>query len=183
MLINFVDAAYYYKAEPHQIDAWSYLQDNVDSEVLLKFTEMYRQEMQDPVFKNDWASITRLAEVAGAKFPELVAAQWALESGWGLHVSGKNNYFGIKGTGGTTKKTWEDFGDGPVIIYDSFKDFSTPQDCVDDLVTKWYHDYKGYIGVNRQPNREAAAYHLKAEGYATDPAYPQKLIRLMDMNA
>ena len=78
---------------------------------------------------------------------------------------------------------WEDFGDGPVIIYDSFKDFSTPQDCVDDLVTKWYHDYKGYIGVNRQPNREAAAYHLKAEGYATDPAYPQKLIRLMDMNA
>ena len=29
---------------------------------------------------------------AGAKFPEVAAAQWALESGWGEHTSGDNNY-------------------------------------------------------------------------------------------
>ena len=30
-----------------------------------------------------------LAQDAGAKCPNLVAAQWALESGWGEHESGK----------------------------------------------------------------------------------------------
>ena len=36
-----------------------------------------------------------MATNAGAKYPQLVAAQWALESAWGEHTSGENNFFGI----------------------------------------------------------------------------------------
>lgn len=123
-----------------------------------------------------------MAKTAGAKFPELVAAQWALESGWGEHVSGRNNYFGLRGTG--TKTATKEFINGKWIeITDSFIDFATPQDCVKYLVDKWYKDFKNYKGVNNAANREAAAKMLISEGYATDPDYATKLIRLMNENS
>ena len=54
-----------------------------------------------------WAEFYDLGKAAGAKFPELLAAQASLESGWGSRLSGKNNYFGIKGTPGTVVSTQE----------------------------------------------------------------------------
>ena len=129
-------------------------------------------------FSNTWEGIEGAAKAAGAKFPEVVAAQWALESGYGRYVSGKNNFFGIKGTG-TIKTTWEDYGKGPVTIKASFKNFNSPYDCVAYLVMQWYKDYKTYKGVNRARNREECARMLKQQGYATDPIYAQKLIKLM----
>jgi hypothetical protein len=41
----------------------------------------------------------RAGRLAGAKYPELVAAQWFLESSAGKLVSGRNNFFGLKGEG------------------------------------------------------------------------------------
>ena len=49
--------------------------------------------------ENSWGGVMAAAKKAGAKFPEVVAAQWALESAWGEHTSGDYNYFGIKATG------------------------------------------------------------------------------------
>jgi len=132
-------------------------------------------------FPNTWEGIKGAAKAAGAKFPEVVAAQWALESARGTAVSGKNNFFGIKGTG-TVKTTWEDYGKGAVVVKASFQDFDTPYDCVNHLVSQWYKDYKGYKGVNRARTREECARFLKQEGYATDPAYSQKLISIMNSN-
>ena len=51
---------------------------------------------------NTWEGISACAKQVGAKFPELVAAQWALESGFGRHVSAKNNFFGLKGSGASS---------------------------------------------------------------------------------
>ena len=129
-------------------------------------------------FVNTWEGVKEAAKKAGAKFPEVVAAQWALESAHGTAVSGKNNFFGIKGLG-TVKTTQENYGNGFVTIKDSFKNFVTPQDCINHLVTQWYKDYKEYKGVNRAKNREECAQLLKKESYATDPNYVQKLIKLM----
>ena len=182
MSINLTDSAKYFKNLPHQIDAFNFLQEYTSPEVLDEFARLYRNNAQTNEFTNDWDSVYKLANAAGAKFPELVAAQWALESGWGQHVSGKYNFFGIKGKG-TVHQTWEDYGNGPVTILDEFKDFDTPYDCIDELVTKWYKNYNGYVGANVAANRNDAAYHLKAEGYATDPNYPQKLISLMNKHA
>ena len=176
-----IDAAKYYIAEPHQDAAWEDLEAKLPNYLLEEFKQAYRG-YTEPSVENTWDGILRAAIIAGAKYPECVAAQWALESGWGKYTSGKNNYFGIKGPG-TKTQTWEDYGNGPVTIVDEFKDFDTPQDCINDLVTKWYLDYKGYKGVNNTNTRDDCAYQLKAEGYATDPQYPVKLINLMNSNS
>lgn len=129
-----------------------------------------------------WQYIADLASKAGAKYPELVAAQWALESGWGKHQSGRNNFFGIKGSGTKTEtKEWD--GAKFITIVDEFKDYSSAEECVNDLVEKWYKDYKGYSGVNDAPDRESAARELVKQGYATDPAYATKLIDIMNRNS
>ena len=129
-----------------------------------------------------WAHMRNLGSKAGAKYPNLVAAQFALESAWGSAISGKNNFFGIKATGNepaTVKNTREVINGKSIYVDARFKDFQTPQDAVNHLVTQWYKDYRGYSGVNNAPDVLAAADMLKTEGYATDPAYAQSLKRLV----
>lgn len=129
--------------------------------------------------KTTWDSIYTIAEEHGSKFPDLVSAQWSLESGFGKYTSGVNNFFGIKGPG-TVKETKEWDGEKFITIKDEFKDFDSPEACVDELVTRWYKDYKGYKGVNRAITRNEAARLLVVETYATDPEYAEKLIKLMN---
>lgn len=184
MTIKLTDVVKYFKNLTHQIQALEWLQNQLTPSQLETFAALYRQDPPEDESKvdNSWRGIYSAAKKAGAKFPECVAAQWALESAFGKHVSGKNNFFGIKGKG-TAKTTWEDYGNGPVTIVASFRDFDTPYDCVNYLVTKWYKDYKGYRGVNRASSREECARLLKQEGYATDPVYSEKLIKLMNQYA
>jgi uncharacterized FlgJ-related protein len=186
MSIKLLDVVKYYKGLPNQDSALLALERLLGPEGLSSEQEWVKKWREpQPIapstaFGNTWDGIEAAAKKAGAKFPEVVAAQWALESAFGTALSGKNNFFGIKGTPGTVKTTWEDYGNGPVTIKATFKDFATPYDCVNHLVTQWYKDYKGYRGVNRAFSREDCAYLLKKEGYATDPIYAQKLIRLME---
>ena len=128
---------------------------------------------------NTWEGFYTYAKEAGAKYPELVAAQWSLESGYGKHLAGKNNFFGLKGKGGTMSQTQEWVNGNWVTIRDGFLDFPTRAACVDYLIKLWYLDYKTYKGVNNASSPEAAAHMLKSEGYATDPGYVEKLIRIM----
>ena len=177
----------YFKALPHQNAALQELEDEInalDRTILQRDSQWYNTWLSAPAvkpatFDNSWDGIYNCAKEVGAKFPEVVAAQWALESAWGEHTSGKNNYFGIKGKG-TVKTTWEDYGNGPVVIKDEFKDFETPMDCVKELVDKWYKDYRTYKGVNRAITPEQCATLLKVEGYATDPNYASKLVSIMN---
>lgn len=129
-----------------------------------------------------WTQVAEAASKMGAKFPELVAAQFALESNWGRAVSGKNNYFGIKGKG-TQVKTTEFYNGKEVVVYDEFKDFTSLDECVKWLVDKWYLDYKDYTGINSADTREAAARMLVEQNYATDPLYAEKLIDIMSKNS
>jgi hypothetical protein len=115
---------------------------------------------------------------AGARWPELVVAQWALESARGTKVSGRNNIAGLKGPG-TNKTTTEYVNGKPITIRDNFLDFNTVDDCVQYLVDRWYKDFKNHKGVNNAPSAIAAAKMLVSEGYATDPKYADKLIRIM----
>jgi hypothetical protein len=131
---------------------------------------------------NSWAGISSHARRVGARFPELVAAQWALESGFGRHFSGEWNAFGLKGSGSTVST--KEFYDGQwVTIKAGFIDFPSLAACVEYLVTRWYKDYKQFKGINNAPNRYTAARMLQEQGYATDPAYPAKLSKLMKQYA
>jgi hypothetical protein len=149
------------------------------------FMDMRRVEVaakpvaQKPRYEASWKAVELVAGDCGAKWPQVVAAQWALESGWGKHVSGKFNFFGIKGTTGTKKETKEFLNGKWVTITDTFKDYPTPEACIEDLIRLWYKDYKGFKGVNRATSWEECCRLLQREGYATDPTYPQKLITLI----
>jgi len=122
--------------------------------------------------------IYALASRFGARWPELVVAQWHLESAQGTALSGKYNYFGLKGKG-STKRTTEYINGKPVTIKDAFLDFNSTQECVRYLVDRWYLDWNGHKGVNNATSAESAAKMLQSEGYATDPQYANKLIRVM----
>ncbi len=130
---------------------------------------------------NTWEGVITAAKTAGAKFPQVVAAQWALESGYGKHTSGKNNYFGLKGEG-SDRETKEFINGQWITIQAGFIDFPDLQTCVTYLVDRWYRDYQRYKGVNRATSPEECARLLVAEGYATDPQYADKLIKLMREN-
>ena len=122
-----------------------------------------------------------MAATSGAKFPELVAAQMILESAGGTALSGANNFFGMKATASesSTAKQTTEFRDGVEGIETAnFKNYSSPQESVNDLVSKWYKDYPGYQGVNNANSLEEAAMMLQQQGYATDPEYAQKLIQI-----
>tara|TARA_Y100000022_G_scaffold181151_1_gene173602 strand:- start:569 stop:1741 length:1173 start_codon:yes stop_codon:yes gene_type:complete len=138
---------------------------------------------------NSWSGITNAAVKAGARFPELLAAQWALESGFGKYPSAPFNYWGVKGSGRRpelycTRKDTKEYIDGEwVTIRAWFKNFSSIQESTDYVVQRWYKDFKEFKGINRAGDREAAAQLLVKEGYATDPTYADKLIKLMDQYA
>lgn len=146
----------------------------------MTFRPMQQARPETPV-ENTWKGVKAAASKAGAKFPEVVAAQWALESGYGKHTSGKNNYFGLKGSG-SERETKEFINGQWVTIKAGFIDFPDLQTCVSYLVDRWYRDYKQYKGVNRATSPEECARLLVAEGYATDPQYSTKLINILREN-
>ena len=180
MSIKLYEAAEFYKELKHQKEAWDWLQQKVEPTTLEEFSKKYRAvEASTKTYSNTWDGVYAAAKDTGAKFPELVAAQWALESAWGSSPSGKNNYFGQKGEG-SNLETKECIDGTWVTITDGFIDFPDLKTSVKYLVDRWYKNYKTYKGVNNAPNCNAAANQLKAEGYATDPDYPAKLIQVMD---
>ena len=186
----------WYKDLPHQrlavAELWkkmpvSLLEDDAD----------WIQTYRDPAVEEDpevpivsgkdrmlsWGSCLAMAKLAGAKFPEVAAAQCVLESGWFEHESGHHNILGIKAgpdEPATVCTTQEWNGSKMVTIEDRFKDFDSYQDCIQQLVDQWYKDYQGYLGVNRALSMGECCALLVAEGYATDPQYAAKLMRIIN---
>jgi hypothetical protein len=186
--IRLGDLFRYYKALPHQMAAITELEHAINKanpNILGRdqgWFKTWSVAGKQTNFPNTWEGVLEAARVAGAKFPELVSAQWALESAWGKHVSGRNNFFGLKGEG-TDTKTQEFINNQWVTITDSFIDFPDLLSCVIYLVDHWYKDFKNYKGCNNASTREEAAQWLVKEGYATDPTYASKLIELMTQHA
>ena len=185
--IRLSDLFRYYKALPHQLAALTELEQAINKanpHILGRdqgWFKTWSVAGKQSSFPNTWEGVLEAARVAGAKFPELVAAQWALESNYGKLVSGRNNFFGLKGERSATKT--QEFINGQwVTITDTFIDFPDLLSCVIYLVDHWYKDYKQYQGCNNASTRDDAARWLQREGYATDPAYPEKLIVLMNQH-
>ena len=179
MTIKLVDAAKYFEDLPHQREAFSWLQEELTEEQLNTFAQKYRKPAPVINFTNDWDGVFKTAKKAGARFPEVVAAQWALESAWGKSTSGENNFFGLKGSGSNVNT--KEFINGTWIeITANFIDFPDPVCCIQYLIDRWYKDYSHFKGVNRANDRNECARLLVKEGYATDPDYATKLIQIMD---
>jgi uncharacterized protein YcbK (DUF882 family) len=180
MSIKLRDAAEFFKKEQHQIDAWNWLEAQLKPETLEEFANKYRNKPKPKEeISNTWDGVYAAAKKAGAKFPECVCAQWALESGWGKHFSGTWNAFGLKGSGSAVST--QEFINGKwITITASFIDFPDLETCVFYLVERWYKDFGRFKGVNRAKTRNECAQLLVVEKYATDPNYSTKLIQIMD---
>ena len=186
--IRLGDLFRYYKALPHQMAALTELEQAINKanpNILGRdqgWFKTWSVAGKQTSFPNTWEGILEAARVAGAKFPELVSAQWALESNYGKLVSGRNNFFGLKGNG-TDTKTQEFINNQWISITDSFIDFPDLLSCVIYLVDHWYKDFKTYKGCNNANTRDEAAKWLIKEGYATDPNYAGKLVALMEQHS
>ena len=140
--IRLADLFRYYKALPHQAAAISELEEVINKAnpyILGRdqgWFKTWSVAGKQTNFPNTWEGVLEAARVAGAKFPELVAAQWACESGWGKHVSGRNNFFGLKGEG-TGTKTQEFINNQWITISAEFIDFPDLMSCVMYLVDHW----------------------------------------------
>ncbi|WP_050742297.1 stalk domain-containing protein [Symbiobacterium thermophilum] len=122
----------------------------------------------------------------------LQVAQAILETGWGQYVpvdkyTGKfsNNLFGIKGQGSAgsiVSTTWEVYNGQSYTVDAEFRAYNDPreswQDHKDLLLTRpWYEVFREVMS-----DPVLGAWGLRKGGYATDPEYPTKLIRIMKEN-
>lgn len=127
--------------------------------------------------------VMQAAANAGDPHPAVVAAQWAVESGWGAKESGKNNFFGIKARPdqpGTMRRTREVLNGRTVYINDRFADYNSLEEGIAARVafTKQNKRYanSGYFTA-RTPYEAAQA--LQRGGYATDPNYANSLAAII----
>ncbi|MBK1703330.1 flagellar assembly peptidoglycan hydrolase FlgJ [Halochromatium glycolicum] len=121
---------------------------------------------------------------------ELILAQAALETGWGqyqiLTPEGQNshNLFGIKAgsqwQGPTAEVTTHEHIEGQrVRLRDRFRVYESFEAAFTDYASL-ISESPRYNAVTTAPNAEHAARELQAGGYATDPAYADKLISIME---
>ena len=93
--IRLIDLFRYYKGVPHQNAALQELEAQIlkaSPDVFNRDQNWYNTWSSTVSDKadgspNSWDGVIGAAKRAGAKYPECVAAQWALESGWGKHTS------------------------------------------------------------------------------------------------
>ena len=187
----------YYQDLPHQrlavAELWklmpvSLLED--DADWIQTFRDpAIEEEPEVPVILSgkepelSWGSVLAMAKLAGAKFPEVAAAQCVLESGWFKHETGHYNIVGAKAEGSEPYSictTWEHCDGKDITIQARFKDYDSYQDCINELVERWYFDYRSYRGVNRANSVGECCQLLVQEGYATDPHYAAKLMSIIN---
>jgi len=129
------------------------------------------------VFKDNNAFFNTIMESArrnGAMFPELVASQAALESGWGKRQSGRNNFFGQKATSrqaGRSVMTREEIGGRSLRMEQRFRDYESIDEAVRDHITKWQPKY----AVAKDARSAAQLLQSGERRYATDSKYVNKV--------
>lgn len=118
--------------------------------------------------------------------PSLTIAQAILESGWGktgLAIKG-NNLFGIKGKyNGSyiTMPTKEYINGRWVTVNAAFRKYPSWYESIKDHST-FLRVNPRYHKVIGEKDYKKACTEIWRAGYATDPTYPQKLIKIIEGN-
>ncbi len=123
--------------------------------------------------------------------PKAVIAQAALETGWGRHIIKNSNghssfnLFGIKSgrswNGEQVKANTLEFRDGVMMqSQEQFRSYASLQESVKDYVSFIKNNQRYSHAVEQQGNPERYAAELQRAGYATDPEYASKIIKIMN---
>lgn len=121
--------------------------------------------------------------------PHFMLAQAALESGWGKHEirradnSPSYNLFGIKAganwKGDTVEKVTTEYVNGaPQKVIEKFRAYNSYAEGFNDYA-RLLSDNPRYAKVLNSTDATSFAHGLQRAGYATDPRYAEKLIRIL----
>ena len=138
-----------------------------------------------------------MAEQAAAELdlaPEALLAQAALETGWGRHVmrhgggDSSHNLFGIKAdsrwNGDAVPVSTLEYRDGVALkTRANFRSYTSYADSFKDYVDFLHSNprYRDALKNTDDPTAFFAA--LQEAGYATDPNYAQKVLKVLDSEA
>lgn len=140
-------------------------------------------------FVSRMSTAAKVASEQSGVHAKLILSQAALESGWGkreiLHQDGttSHNLFGIKAgsswKGDVVHVTTTEYVDGkPRKVKEPFRAYGSYEEAFADYA-KLVGTSKRYAEVLDAPTAEIAARRIQKAGYATDPAYADKLISIM----
>ena len=143
------------------------------------------------------ASLREPAERAAARLgttPEILIAQAALETGWGRHVMGagpgqtSNNLFGVKASRGwdgqsVTQRTVEVLGGKPVQVNADFRAYDSIDQAFNDYVDFITGNPRYQQALDKAADPRAYIQELQRAGYATDPNYARKILKIHDQVA
>jgi flagellar protein FlgJ len=140
-------------------------------------------------FVNRLAGPAMAASRASGVPAKLIVGQAALESGWGRREitnpdgSTTFNVFGIKAganwKGPTAEVLTTEYVDGqPQKVRARFRAYGSYDEACADYARLLTTNSR-YAGVVAANSAEEAAHGLQRAGYATDPAYGEKLVRIM----
>lgn len=140
-------------------------------------------------FVSRMSAAAKVASEQSGVHAKLILGQAALESGWGkreiLDEDGRQTYnvFGIKAgkswKGDVAYVTTTEYVDGqPRRMKEPFRAYGSYEEAFADYA-KLVGKSERYEKVVSAPSAEAAAKRIQEAGYATDPAYAQKLISVM----
>jgi peptidoglycan hydrolase FlgJ len=122
--------------------------------------------------------------------PLMVLAQGALETGWGAHVihtpagDSTHNLFNIKATSdwdgpSVDVATVEVRGGHPIQQRDRFRSYDSVEDAARDYVSLLKGDQRYQRALDAAQDPAHFADELQKAGYATDPNYAAKIIRVL----
>lgn len=120
-------------------------------------------------------------------FASVKIAQAILESNWGKSklATQAHNLYGIKGSGPAGKSIFDtkeyDKDKGWRTVNTAFKKYHNQNESIKDH-TQFLLKNKRYTKVFEASNYQQACHALQNAGYATDPNYAVKLIRLIEEN-
>lgn len=130
----------------------------------------------------------KAAEQLGVE-PRVLVAQAALETGWGQHMITDDNggpsfnFFGIKATtdwqGGTAETTTHEYIEGRrLTMTDRFRAYSDPESAFQDYVDFLKANPRYQSALANADDPAAYTRGLQDAGYATDPHYADKILRI-----
>lgn len=136
-----------------------------------------------------WPQASKAAATLGVP-PHFLVAQAALETGWGKSVlrradgSSSNNLFNIKAgpgwTGDVVEARTTEYEDGkPVSRVERFRAYASMAESFQDYA-RLIGSSPRYAAVAGQQDPASFARALQQGGYATDPAYADKLTRVIN---
>jgi flagellar protein FlgJ len=151
--------------------------------------EQFEFDSPESFVKSLWPMAKKAAEQLGVE-PEVILSQAALETGWGKHILNRHdgqssyNLFNIK-----ANKQWEgeqaivgtvEYRNGTAVKEQAqFRAYHSYQQSFDDYVNFLQNQPRYRQALQHTDNPERFVEELHKAGYATDPAYAEKIKRIM----